>query len=403
MGMEGRRCRFPAGLRQTLAVTALVALVIGGAQVANEYTPASSGFSTIATIKADPTGPTGGPGGSNGGMNGSQFQPPSMPSSMPDYQGGNNQPPMDQNSGISIYNTGSPGAQQVPSQQSGQQGPQQAQRPAHGTQIPDYQTATPYTEGPGRANPDYNGPQQNSSQQGQQEQPQTQAPSQQPSQAPTQTQAPMQTQQPDESNQDTQQDQQSKNKKHMNESDEDHDKYCEENVSEGPGGQVDIKDASHFRNGGSGTNSVEDRVLKYEVHTKWADEFHDAVENWKYRVGTDRITFQEKGESDGANLSIMDEWNPSNYDWVPGNRKTYATWDQTLFFQDAITTNAQEMEKLTRGQRVSVFAHEIGHALGLDHSCRGALMYYTLNTPFASIGPEAMDMAMFNMIWPKLN
>lgn len=197
MGMEGRQGRFPAGLRRTLAVTALAALVVGGVQVASDYTPAGSGFSTIATLKADPTGPTGGPGGSNGGMNGSQFQPPSMPSSMPDYQGGNNQPPMDQNSGISIYNSGSPGVQQVPSQQGGQQGPQQAQQPAHGTQIPDYQTATPYTEGPGRANPDYNGSQHNSSQQGQQQQqPQTQAPTQQP----TQTQAPTQTQQPSREN-----------------------------------------------------------------------------------------------------------------------------------------------------------------------------------------------------------
>ncbi|SLI25512.1 Uncharacterised protein [Mycobacteroides abscessus subsp. bolletii] len=80
-------------------------------------------------------------------MNGSQFQPPQMPSSMPDYQGGNNQPPLDQNNGISIYNSGSPQApQQVPGRQAGQQ-PQQAQQPAHGTQIPDYQTATPYTQG----------------------------------------------------------------------------------------------------------------------------------------------------------------------------------------------------------------------------------------------------------------
>ncbi|MFP9048460.1 hypothetical protein, partial [Enterococcus faecalis] len=83
-------------------------------------------------------------GGSNGsgsyGPDASQFQPPQMPGQMPDYQGGINQPPLDQNNGISIYNSGSPQApQQVPGQQAGQQ-PQQAQQPAHGTQIPDYQT-----------------------------------------------------------------------------------------------------------------------------------------------------------------------------------------------------------------------------------------------------------------------
>ncbi|CPW94392.1 Hypothetical protein ERS075594_04388 [Mycobacteroides abscessus] len=100
-------------------------------------------------------------GGSNGGSYGpdaSQFQPPQMPSQMPDYQGGINQPPLDQNNGVSIYNTQAPSVSNNGVQgSSGQQGPQQGwDQPAHGTQIPDYQNATPYTQGPGRPNPDFN-------------------------------------------------------------------------------------------------------------------------------------------------------------------------------------------------------------------------------------------------------
>ncbi|CPZ02253.1 Hypothetical protein ERS075642_02607 [Mycobacteroides abscessus] len=100
-------------------------------------------------------------GGSNGGSYGpdaSQFQPPQMPGQMPDYQGGINQPPLDQNSSISIYNTQAPSVSNNGVQgSSGQQGPQQSwDQPAHGTQIPDYQNATPYTQGPGRPNPDFN-------------------------------------------------------------------------------------------------------------------------------------------------------------------------------------------------------------------------------------------------------
>ncbi|SLI44937.1 Uncharacterised protein [Mycobacteroides abscessus subsp. bolletii] len=100
-------------------------------------------------------------GGSNGGSYGpdaSQFQPPQMPNQMPDYQGGINQPPLDQNSSISIYNTQAPSVSNNGVQgSSGQQGPQQGwDQPAHGTQIPDYQNATPYTQGPGRPNPDFN-------------------------------------------------------------------------------------------------------------------------------------------------------------------------------------------------------------------------------------------------------
>nr|WP_234783924.1 hypothetical protein [Mycobacteroides immunogenum] len=104
-------------------------------------------------------------GGSNGsnsyGPDASQFQPPQMPNQMPDYQGGNygsNQAPLDQSSGISIYNTQAPSISNNGAQgSSGQQGPQQGwDQPAHGTQIPDYQNATPYTQGPGRPNPDFN-------------------------------------------------------------------------------------------------------------------------------------------------------------------------------------------------------------------------------------------------------
>ncbi len=101
-------------------------------------------------------------GGSNGsnsyGPDASQFQPPQMPNQMPDYQSGINQPPMDQNSSISIYNTQAPSISNNGSQgSSGQQGPQQSwDQPAHGTQIPDYQNAAPYTQGPGRPNPDFN-------------------------------------------------------------------------------------------------------------------------------------------------------------------------------------------------------------------------------------------------------
>ncbi|TDZ43268.1 methyl-accepting chemotaxis protein [Mycobacteroides franklinii] len=103
-------------------------------------------------------------GGSNGsnsyGPDASQFQPPQMQNQLPDYQGGNygsNQAPLDQNSGISIYNSAAPQPGQAGAQPGAQQGPQQGwDQPAHGTQPPDYQNATPYTQGPGRPNPDYN-------------------------------------------------------------------------------------------------------------------------------------------------------------------------------------------------------------------------------------------------------
>ncbi len=136
----------------------------------------------------------GGPGGGDGPPGGGQmFQPPSQGGpQMPDYQGGVNQPPMDQNGSVSIYNTQAPSiSNNGANGSSGQQGPQQGwDQPAHGSQPPDYQNATPYTQGPGKPNPEYNpgsqGGQANSGSQGGQPNQGVQQPAQQPQQAPQQ-------------------------------------------------------------------------------------------------------------------------------------------------------------------------------------------------------------------------
>lgn len=206
--VKGDRWCLSPGLRRTSAAVAIAALAVGGVKIANDYNSPGSGFSTVATVAADPTGPTG-PGG--GGMTGppgggSEFQPPGVPS-LPDYQGGN-QPPLDQNNGISIYNSGVQGAPQQPSQAGGpQQGLQPGQnadgswnRAANGEQNPpNYSTAPAYTGT--QSIPNTAAPQ---PQQGQQSPQQ----SGQSNQNPQATQAPTQTQQPGPNNQQDQQTQQ---------------------------------------------------------------------------------------------------------------------------------------------------------------------------------------------------
>lgn len=49
-----------AGLRRASALAAIVAMVVGGAKVVDDHTLPGSGFSAVATVAADPTGPTGG-------------------------------------------------------------------------------------------------------------------------------------------------------------------------------------------------------------------------------------------------------------------------------------------------------------------------------------------------------
>ncbi|WP_078290948.1 methyl-accepting chemotaxis protein [Mycobacterium sp. D16R24] len=135
------------------------------------------GWFTPATVPqahaACPPDCGGSPGGNDGPPGGGQlFQPPQMPNQMPDYQGSNSgMPGLDQNNGISIYNqqparganasspSNSGSAQQGLSP--GQNADGSWQRAANGEQIPNYQNATPYTQGPGTPNPEYNGGQAN--------------------------------------------------------------------------------------------------------------------------------------------------------------------------------------------------------------------------------------------------
>jgi len=162
-GLEGLYTWATAASQKTAAVAGVVAVLMfsAGGLGLGWFTPA-----TVPQAHAQcPPDCGGGSNGSNSyGPDASQFQPPQMPNQMPDYQGGNygsNQAPLDQNSGISIYNTQAPSVSQSTSGQSAQQSLQGSQTPQHGSQIPDYQSATPYTQGPGAPNPDYNGGQAN--------------------------------------------------------------------------------------------------------------------------------------------------------------------------------------------------------------------------------------------------
>lgn len=180
----------------TAAVIAVLAFSAGGLGL-GWFTPA-----TVPQAHAACPPDCGGGGGLDGPPGGgSQFRPPDMPASQPDYSSGNyGRPPLDQNSGISIYNE-NPASGQVPSQTGGQQSMQEPAFQANPDgswqarngewSPPNYQTATPFTQGPGRPNPDWpgnQGAQPNTPQQPAQQAPQQQVPQQQPQQAPQQPQ-----------------------------------------------------------------------------------------------------------------------------------------------------------------------------------------------------------------------
>ena len=158
------------GANQKAAALAGVAAVLmfsAGGLGLGWFTPAS----VPQAHAACPPDCGGSPGDGSYGPDASQFQPPQMPNQMPDYQGSNSgTPSLDQNNGISIYNQ-QPGQGEntsIPngSAQQGQNADGSWQRAANGEQIPDYQNASPYPQGQGSPNPDYQGGQANPGSQG---------------------------------------------------------------------------------------------------------------------------------------------------------------------------------------------------------------------------------------------
>ncbi|CAM5742296.1 hypothetical protein MAUB1S_01486 [Mycolicibacterium aubagnense] len=135
-----KRGRLPRGLRRTMAVLAVAAVLMAGVVVVDRDDAAGVGLSALPGATGQPTGPTGG-AGSGGGLGGPPFpmQPPGMPDGPGAYNGGS-YPAPDQGNGISLYNpdqqsAGSPGGyQQAPNYPQ----PQQQMQPANGTQPPDY-------------------------------------------------------------------------------------------------------------------------------------------------------------------------------------------------------------------------------------------------------------------------
>lgn len=177
------------GANQKAAALAGVAAVLmfsAGALGLGWFTPAT----VPQAHAACPPDCGGNTGDGSYGPDASQFQPPQMPNQMPDYQGSHSGTPSpNQNNGISIYNQ-QPGQGEntsIPngSAQQGQNADGSWQRAANGEQIPDYQNASPYPQGRGSPNPDYQGGQANPGSQGVDQA--SQQPSQQQEQGPQQS------------------------------------------------------------------------------------------------------------------------------------------------------------------------------------------------------------------------
>jgi hypothetical protein len=72
-------------------------------------------------------------------------------------------------------------------------------------------------------------------------------------------------------------------------------------------------------------------------------------------------------------------------------------WNHNSSFPDSLWLNKYFLTSQTFGEVQNTITHELGHAMGLDHSYTGNVMYFN-QSPQTTLGPQ--DISDFNYLWP---
>ncbi|EIU05567.1 hypothetical protein MA5S0921_5364 [Mycobacteroides abscessus 5S-0921] len=375
------------------SVAAVVAAAVSLPAIAPERAPGVGSVVAIARADCPPDcGPGGGgnPSGPPGG--GTEFVPPSAPA-MPSYEPGRGQPPLDQNNGISIYNSNTPQAPTQPGsqisgqQQSGQNLDGSWQRAANGEQQPISYPPAPYTQGPGAPNPDYQAPAQ---------QPGYQPEQQSPQQYQTQAPKPQVTQPPDSTN---------TNERQLPDEDADgadrgddlSKEECQRAADAVQSGEDIPEDLLKKMRDNEG--SVRNGEIKYTldpaVDDKYRDIIMDAIEMWnsgsKVQLvpgeGPDALTFQVKNMGKTPWVAL----------WDPHNNASPHTITINTYFTEGLSKdpNSPYQGPMEVEHIIGVVGHETGHAFGIDHTCPGQIMH-GIDNQWLAWSPQAMDFATAN-------
>lgn len=141
--------------------------------------------------------------------------------------------------------------------------------------------------------------------------------------------------------------------------------------------------AAHAMHYLSGESSVDSGEIRWGSSTQYTWERDDAIGTWN---AIDPINILPDTAWTIEDLTFKDV-NSNAYSW-------YGAW-QPYTGADSLFLNIFHMSNLTYDERRHVVTHELGHALGLDHSISGNVMYdyafqYTLGS---------QDLSDYHYLW----
>jgi hypothetical protein len=132
--------------------------------------------------------------------------------------------------------------------------------------------------------------------------------------------------------------------------------------------------------------SVSTCLLRYATATTYTNQLDDAVATWNSlgRVGVGTATSTIDLNINNVNLSDVPFKGIWNYTTTP----------------DSINLNAYFLDYNTYAQVQNTITHELGHALGLEHSYTGNVLFLAQSSQTA-LGPQ--DVSDYNYLWTSIN
>lgn len=139
--------------------------------------------------------------------------------------------------------------------------------------------------------------------------------------------------------------------------------------------------AAHF----SGLSSVDGKEIRWVDYTSYDDSRNWSVDQWN---ALGKVNIAADVWYTAADLKWEDINDP--------DALFAAQWRHYAYFIDRIQFNSPHMNNLSTSEKRMVASHELGHALGLDHSYAGQLMEDTVSSITT---PQSHDRDDYYELW----
>src|SRR5215218_1126434 len=129
----------------------------------------------------------------------------------------------------------------------------------------------------------------------------------------------------------------------------------------------------------------DDRRIDYELNTAYASHFEQAAEGWNALGGVKLQPSPSPAETD---LVVTDGY-------AGGRQMGKTTSGGTM------TTDSNLMSSATDNARVALFAHELGHAEGFEHTAEDSVMNLPIvtNSNQNNTEPTPYDVSLYREVW----